>query len=146
MKRTFLAFAAALLILSGSVIVAKAQAKRLWTAPKSGIWKVAANDEENTGWNARLTLIGKVDGKYRGHFYWISADKTTSGREYFNGRFNRRTGKLRLRAYAVKNIKGELGIGFYLASVNQQGRNIRGKWNGNDTIPGEWSAVWLKAR
>lgn len=146
MKGAFLAIAAAILLIGGSVIAVNAQGKRLWTAPKAGIWRVSANDEENTDWKGRLTLIRKADGKYRGHFYWVSADKTTSGREYFNGRFDRRTGKLRLNAYAVKNIKGELGIGFYIASVNRQGRNIRGKWNSNDTIPGEWSAVWLKAR
>lgn len=146
MKSTFLAFTAALLILSGSVVAVNAQGKRLWTAPKAGIWRVAANDEENTDWRARLTLIRKAENRYRGHFYWVSADKTISGREYFNGTFDRRTGKLRLRAYAVKNIKGELGIGYYIASVNRQGTNIRGKWNSRDSIPGKWSAVWLRAR
>lgn len=146
MKGIVLAFAAAVLIVCGLAIGVNAQAKKFWAAPKTGVWKVAANDEENTDWNGRLTLIRKVDGRYRGHFYWISADKTISGREYFNGRFDRRTGKLRLNAYAVKNIKGELGIGFYIASVNRHGRNIRGNWNSNDAIPGEWSAVWLKAR
>ena len=146
MKSTFLAIAAAILILSGSAVTANAQGKRSWTAPKAGIWRVSANDEQNIDWKARLTLIRKVDGRYRGHFYWVSADKSVSGREYFNGRFDRRTGKLRLRAYAVKNIKGELGIGFYIASVIRQGRSIRGKWNGDDSIPGNWSAVWLKAR
>ena len=146
MKGVVLAFAAAMLIVCGSAIGANAQAKKFWAAPKTGVWKVSANDEENTDWNGRLTLIRKVDGRYRGYFYWISADKSISGREYFNGRFDRRTGKLRLNAYAVKNIKGELGIGFYIASVNRHGRNIRGNWNSNDAIPGEWSAVWLKAR
>ena len=146
MKNTFLAIAAAILILSGSVVTANAQGKRSSTAPKAGIWRVSANDEQNTDWKARLTLIRRADGRYRGHFYWVSADKSVSGREYFNGRFDRRTGRLRLRAYAVKNIKGELGIGVYFALVTRHGRNIRGKWNGGDSIPGKWSAVWLKAR
>lgn len=146
MKSTFLAFAAAILILSGSAISANGQGKKLWAAPKSGIWRVTANDEENTDWKGSLTLTRKVDGRYRGHFYWVSADKTISGREYFTGRFDRRSGKLKLNAYAVKNIKGELGIGVYIASVKRQGRSIRGKWNSADSIPGDWSAVWLKVR
>ena len=147
MKNTFLAFALAILILGGSAIAANAQGQRLWTAPKPGIWKVSAKDEENTVWKASLTLIRKGDGKYRGHFYWISADKTSSGREYFNGRFDRRTGKLRLNAYAVKNIKGELVVGDYVASVKRRGLSIfRGSWSGDDNIPGKWTAVWLKAR
>lgn len=146
MKKNFLA-ATLLLVLAGSFTAVSAQAKRLWTSPKAGIWRVKATDEEKEVWRGRLTLARKSNGKYRGYFYWISSDKTTSGREYFNGSFDRKTGKLRLKAYAVKNIKGELGIGNYLASVNKRGRNIpNGKWSGDESIPGIWSAVWLKAR
>jgi len=146
MKKNVLA-ATLLLVLAGSFTAVSAQAKRLWTSPKAGIWRVKATDEEKEVWRGQMTLARKSNGRYRGYFYWISSDKSTSGREYFNGSFDRRTGKLRLRAYAVKNIRGELGIGNYLASVNKLGRNIPyGKWSGGESIPGIWSAVWLKAR
>jgi len=146
MRKNVLA-AMLIFLLAGSVTAVSAQAKRLWTSPKAGVWRVNAMDEEKEVWRGPMTLTGKSNGKYRGYFYWVSSDKTTSGREYFNGSFDRRSGKLRLIAYAVKNIKGELGTGNYVASVNNRGRNItRGKWSGGESIPGIWSAVWLKAR
>lgn len=147
MKNCILAIAATILILGSSIVAVNAQSKKLWTYPKTGVWRVTAKDEENKIWNGRLTLNRKAGGKYRGYFYWIDAEKATSGREYFNGRFDRSTGKLRLRGYAVKNVKGELGTGNYRATVNRQGRNIyRGSWSGQNSIPGKWAAVWLRAK
>ena len=147
MKRAILAISAILLIFLGLVLEGKAQAKKPWAAPRAGNWTVTARDEENTDWNGRLTLVRKGAGKYRGHFYWISGDRSVSGREYFNGSFDRITGKLKLTSYKVKNIKGELGTGDYFARVNNKGRNIvRGSWTGEDNVPGNWKAVWNKAK
>lgn len=149
MKKLFLAFSASVIFFAGWVFVAQAQTKKLWVAPRAGVWRVSAKDDENTNWSGRITLAKRKSGgrtvKYRGYFYWLSQDKETSGREYFRGSFNRTTGKLRLKAYAVKSERGELGIGDYNASVNRKGRNIfRGTWAGTDNVPGKWSAVWLK--
>jgi len=151
MKKLFPVIAALVFLFAISPLAAKSQSKRPWIAPKSGVWRVSAKDEENIRWSGSMHIAIRPnhDGTtgYRGYFYWISDDKETSGREYFRGSFNKSTGKLRLKAYAVKNIKGELGIGNYLASVNRKGKNIfRGSWSGAENVPGKWSAVWSKGK
>lgn len=151
MKRLLFVFSVAVLFLGVSVFETTAQTKRFWVAPKAGLWRVAAKDENDTKWSGRITLSKRGSNKgvvkYLGYFYWQSEDKETSGREYFNGSFNRKSAKLFLKAYAVKNVKGELGVGDYVASVRKEGRNIfRGSWSGKDNIPGKWSAIWLKVK
>ena len=150
MKKLFFGFSVAVLFLAISPFTIRAQAARLWVAPRPGVWKVTAGDEANTKWSGQLRL-SKVSGrgsvKYKGYFYWVSGDKVTSGREYFTGHFMRRTGKLRLAGFKVKNNRGELGTSNYVASVNQKGKNIHnGSWSGNGSVPGKWSAVWTRAR
>ena len=146
MKRAFIAtaIAATFFICSANAI---AQSKGSWTPPKVGIWLVTAKDVEGIHWSGRLHLAHRANGNgpvgYRGYFYWISRDKTTSGREYITGSFDRRTGKFRFRGYRVRNIRGELGTGNYRASV-RGGRAIHnGSWGGGNSIPGTWSAVWI---
>ena len=149
MKKLLFVFGALFLLIDILPLSVQAQTKALWVSPRAGVWNVVAKDDENTNWTARLKIAKRSIRNrivhYSGHFSWISDDKETSGREYFTGSFNRATGKLRLKAYAVKNYHGELAIGNYIASVNRKGRNIyRGTWTGNDNVPGKWSAVWLR--
>lgn len=150
MKKLLIASAALILFIGICPFSAAAQ-RKAWVAPKAGVWKVKATDEENTRWTATLRIskrgIGSRTIRYRGYFDWLSDDKEISGREYFTGTFTRSSGKLRLKAYAVKNVRGELGIGNYVASVNRKGRNInRGTWSGVDNVPGKWTAAWIKFR
>lgn len=100
----------ALLFLTGICSVAVfSQSKQAWVAPKAGVWKVSATDEENTKWTAEMRVARRgVRGKlirYRGYFSWRSEDSETSGREFFNGSFDRFTGTLRLKAYRAKARK-----------------------------------------
>ncbi|HEV7699336.1 MAG TPA: hypothetical protein VGO43_03825 [Pyrinomonadaceae bacterium] len=127
-----------------------AQTSRPWTAPKTGVWTVTAKDEEGIKWSGRLHLSrqstkGTKVG-YRGYFYWIDAERSTSGNEYLNGSFDRSSGKLRLHGYKAKSIRGELGTGDYLASGLRGRRFIRGSWSGENAVPGTWSAVWKSSR
>jgi hypothetical protein len=151
MRKLVLVATSAVILSVATSATTHAQVRKLWVAPKAGVWKVAGKDEVNTVWTGSMTLTKRGAGKrivrYRGYFYWLSDNKDTEGREYFNGSCDRFTGKFRLRGYAVKNVKGELGTGIYIASVNQRGRNVRrGSWGGEDNIPGKWSAVWSKVR
>ena len=151
MEKLIVVLSAAFIFFVGSTAATHAQAQRSWVAPKAGVWRVAAKDEADTVWSGRVTLakrgVSRRIVKYRGYFYWLSDNKETEGREYFKGSFDRLTGKLRLKAYAVRNVKGELGTGNYIASVNRKGKNIfRGMWDGENNIPGKWSAVWSKVR
>jgi hypothetical protein len=127
-----------------------AQTNRLWTEPKVGVWMVTAKDEEGIKWSGRLhlsrTSIKGAKVGYRGYFYWISGDRSTSGNEYFNGSFDRSSGKLRLHGYRTRNIRGELGTGNYRASGIAGKTLVRGSWGGQNSIPGTWSAVWKSSR
>lgn len=147
MKKLFIALPILVLIFGLSPAVVS-QTKQAWAAPKAGVWKVSATDEENTKWTAEMRIVKRGIRnrlvRYRGYFSWLSEDGETSGREYFNGTFDRHSGKLVLKAYRAKSEKGELGIGNYRAFVNRKGRNIsRGVWYGPETVPGTWSAAWV---
>lgn len=125
----------------------RSQAQRLWTPPASGVWSVKAVDEQTIKWTGRLHLtrsgVRKKTVLYRGYFYWASDDKQTAGNEYFTGRFDRTTGRLRLVGYRAKSTRGELGTAVYIAYV-RRGNKISGGWAGNDAIPGKWSARLIR--
>ncbi len=128
-----------------------AQNKQAWVSPKIGVWQVVGKDEENIGWTGQIRFTRKTNSKstvkYRGYFDWKASDGETSGREYFTGSFDKRTGRLRLKGYLLKNVRGDLGLGIYVGSVSQKGRRIRrGSWGGIDAVKGNWSAKWLKFR
>lgn len=147
MKKLFIGLPALVLLIGTFSIEAVSQKKQIWVAPKSGVWKVSAVDEENTKWTAMMRINRRgVRNKliqYRGYFGWKSEDGEISGREFFNGTFDRFTGMMRLKAYRAKSDKGELGIGSYRAFVNRKGRRIsKGVWFGPETVPGIWSASW----
>lgn len=150
-QKILLIFAGLVLFVVVSPAAASAQLTRLHVAPRPGVWKVNATDVEKVKWSGTLNIakrgIRSGSVHYRGHFYWISADKATAGREYFSGSFDRKKGKLRLKAYAVKNIRGELGIGNYVVSVDRKGTKMfRGRWSGAESVPGSWTAIWVKFR
>lgn len=124
--------------------------KRPWVAPKTGIWQLKGIDNADTSWTAvvRLVRLPRKNGyqRYRGHFDWKSDDGEGSGKEFFTGAFDRKSGRLKLKAHSVKSEKGVLGVGNYTAFVRQKGRKIvGGKWFGNDVVPGTWNASWLRA-
>lgn len=149
MKKTFFLLFSFVLFTGFAAQTSPAQNKSVWVSPKIGIWQIAGKDEANTGWTGQIRFTGKTKSgsvvRYKGYFVWRSSDNETSGREYFRGTFDRRTGRLTLRGYAVKNVRGELGIGIYTGFVSQKGRRIsRGSWGGNDVVEGTWSARWLK--
>lgn len=147
MKKLFIGLPAIVFLIGIFSITAVSQKKQVWVAPKSGVWKVSAVDEENTNWTAVMRLNRRgVRNKliqYRGYFGWKSEDGETSGREFFNGTFDRHTGMMRLKAYRAKSEKGELGIGNYRAFLSLKGRRIsKGVWSGPETVPGTWFASW----
>ncbi len=128
-----------------------AQNKSAWVSPKVGIWQLVGKDEENTAWKARLIFTKKTYSKsivrYKGYFIWSSSTGKTIGREYFNGSFDKRTGRLKLKSYSVKSVGGALAVGDYVGFVSQKGQRIsRGSWDGNNVVKGNWSAKWLKFR
>jgi hypothetical protein len=120
-----------------------------WVAPRSGIWNLKGSDETGTQWSAKLILVrtqrkGWIQ-RYRGEFRWRSAGEIAAGREFFTGRFARRTGLLRLKSNRVVAEKGDLGLATYVGFSRSNGRKIaRGKWNGADVVPGTWIAEWVK--
>jgi hypothetical protein len=131
--------------------ISAAQSKSVRVSPKIGVWQLTGKDEEETGWTAQIRFTGKTNSKsvvrYKGYFVWRSSDNETLGREYFTGVFNKRTGRLILKGYSVKNVRGELGIGNYTGFVSRKGQRIsRGSWGGEDVVKGNWSARWLKFR
>lgn len=125
------------------------QSKLNWVEPRPGVWSVTGSDEEGLKWTAAMHIArtGFRDGmaRYRGYFAWRSVDGATSGKEFFVGSFDKRTGRLSLKGYRAKNAKGELGVGNYTALLRQKGQRIsRGRWSGQDTVPGTWSARWAR--
>ena len=151
MKKLLIVLPVLVFLISLSPLTATSQTKQVWVAPKAGIWTVTGSDEENTKWTGTMRIAKRdVRNKlvrYRGYFTWKSDDGETTGREYFNGTFDRTSGRMRLKAYRAKSEKGELGVGNYTAFVNRKGRNIsRGVWSGANTVPGTWSASWAKFR
>ena len=149
MKRAFVS-AVAILIAVTSAAEASSQKKDLFISPKAGVWTVTAVDEENTNWSGRLYLVRRaarrMNVRYSGQFYWRSADGAGIGREYFSGRFNRLTGKLVLRGHRITSIKGDLARGHYTASLSRGRRIFNGSWSGEESVPGKWSARWLRPR
>ena len=151
MKNLFLTLFAVVLFIGFVPQISSAQNKSVWVAPKIGIWQLIGKDEENTEWTAQLRFTRKTTSKsitkYKGFFIWRSSNGEIVGREYFTGSFDKRTGKLRLKSYAVKNVSGSLAVGTYVGFVSRKGRRItRGSWDGNDVVKGTWSAEWLKFR
>lgn len=149
MMKLFIVLPILVLIFGLSPATGLSQTAQVWVPPKAGTWKVSATDEENTNWTADMRIekrgVRNKLTRYRGYFSWLSEDGETAGREYFNGTFDRKRGKLLLKAYRVKSKKGELGLGNYRAFVNRKGRNISsGVWSGAETVPGTWSATWVK--
>ena len=147
MKKLFIGLSALVVLIGIFSITAISQKKQVWVAPRPGIWKVSAVDEENTNWTAVMRIARRgVKNKlvqYRGYFSWKSEDGETSGREFFNGTFDRHTGMMRLKAYRAKSEKGELGVGNYRAFLSGKGRRIgKGVWSGPETVPGTWFASW----
>ena len=125
------------------------QTKNVWVPPRSGIWNLKGADDAGIQWTAkvRLARTAKKGGiqRYRGSFNWVSADGNASGREYFTGRFDRRSGLLRLKSSRVVAEKGDLGLGNYVGFGRSKGRRIvGGKWYGADVVPGTWRAAWVR--
>lgn len=151
MKKLIFLFLTIFFFIGSASVNSSAQSKSLWVSPKTGVWQLVGKDEENTVWRARLIFTKKTYSKsnvrYKGYFIWSSSNGETIGREYFNGSFDKRTGRLKLKSYAVKSVSGALGIGDYVGFVSQKGRRIsRGSWDGNNVVKGTWSANWLKFR
>ena len=147
MKKLFIVLPVVVLLISLSPLIATSQTKQAWVAPKAGIWTVTGSDEENIKWTATMRIAKRAVRnklvRYRGYFAWKSEDGETAGREYFNGTFDRWSGRFLLKAYRAKSEKGELGVGNYRAFVSRKGRNIgRGVWSGANTVPGTWTASW----
>ncbi|CAN5630127.1 hypothetical protein BH20ACI4_BH20ACI4_34680 [soil metagenome] len=146
-----LLFLAALLIVSAPQFSA-AQNKSVWVSPRTGVWQLTGKDDENINWTGQIIFTGKTYSKnsivrYKGYIVWSSPDDESSGREYFTGTFDRRTGKLVLKGTSLKIESGDLALGIYTGFVNQKGRQIsRGSWDGVDVVKGKWSAKWLKLR
>jgi hypothetical protein len=147
----FLLFLAALFVISAPQSSA-AQNKSRWVSPKAGVWQLTGKDEENINWKGRIMFTKKTYSdksivRYRGYIVWSSPDDESSGREYFTGTFDRRTGKLVLKGTSLKIESGDLALGIYTGFVNGKGRRIsRGSWDGVDVVKGKWSANWLKSR
>lgn len=151
MKKLIFLLLIVVIFIGFSLQTLSAQNKSVWVSPKIGIWQIVGKDEANSGWTGQIRFTGKTKSKsivrYKGYFMWRSSDNETSGREYFTGSFNIRTGRLRLKGYSLKNVRGNLGLGIYIGYVNQKGRRIsRGSWDGIDAVKGNWSAKWLKFR
>ncbi|HQU84003.1 MAG TPA: hypothetical protein PKY59_12785 [Pyrinomonadaceae bacterium] len=151
MKKLFFLLFSIVLFIGILPQTVSAQKKTVWVAPKVGVWKVYGKDVENIVWNGRMHLTKRTKDKagihYKGYFSWVSEDEETSGREFFTGLFSPKTGRLYLKASSVKNERGELGVGNYIAAVNQKGRKIsRGRWSGKNVVKGIWSAEWIKFR
>lgn len=127
----------------------KAQSGPSFAAPRAGVWRVAGKDADGVIWgdSLRITkrqLAGNIV-RLSGYFVWRSADKTTEGREYVRGSFERGSGRLTLAGYALKNRRGEIAKTRYIAYVSRQGRLIsRGRWYGKEVVKGTWKANWLK--
>ncbi len=147
-KRFLIAFAV-LMTLAYLPQAIKAQSGSSFTAPRAGFWRVTGKDADGVIWGERFRitkrqLAGNIV-KLSGYFDWRSADKTTEGREYVRGSFERSSGRLTLAGYAVKNRRGEIAKTRYVAYVSRQGRLIsRGRWSGKDVVTGTWKANWLK--
>ncbi len=130
---------------------ADAQAKRAWVPPKLGVWKVVGSDEDGINWSGSLNLttrkrIGQKY-RYRGSFYWRSSDLEHSGREYFNGTFDRASGRFVIVGYRIVLAKGDLALGRYVGNLKERGRRIvRGSWGGADVVTGKWSARFSRSK
>jgi len=144
------AFVVAILVCAGVIPVAvPGQTSGNWVAPRSGLWNLKGSDDSGTNWSAKVKLVRtKRKGEfqqYRGEFNWLSADGSAAGREFFTGRFDRRSGLLRLKSNRVVAEKGDLGPAIYIGFGRTKGRKIiRGKWHGAEVVPGVWSAAWVR--
>jgi hypothetical protein len=151
MRKIFVSSALFLMAL-GCASTAGGQSARAWTAPKAGVWIVTARDEEKTRWTARMhmtrTRMNGHTAYYRGYFYWRSPDPDTEtkGYEYFTGRFDRITGRLKLHGARARSVRGELGTGDYQAKLSRGSRIYDGSWAGENSIPGTWTARWSRSR
>lgn len=130
---------------------AAAQERLNWVAPKIGVWKMNGKDAEKMAWSGSLTLTSRHAAgsrvSFRGYFRWLSSDAETAGREYVRGQFDRTSGRLTLRGYALRNERGTLALTSYLAFVSRKGHLIsRGRWFGKDVVKGNWSAVWQTSK
>ncbi len=140
-----------LMVLSYLPRALSAQSRLTWTAPKLGVWKVTGSDEEEVNWSGSIKFetrkrVGSLD-KYRGHFNWRSLDGKDSGREYFTGSFNGKTGRFTIVGIRVTRAKGNIGTGRYWSHVRNKGRRLaNGTWGGKDVVKGTWSAVWIRSR
>jgi hypothetical protein len=148
--RSWIAFVVAIFVCAAGIpLTANGQTSSKWVAPRSGLWNLKGSDDRGTNWSAKVTLVrtkrrGELQ-KYRGDFNWLSADGSSAGRESFTGRFDRRSGLLRLKSSSVVAEKGDLGPAMYVGFGRSKGKRItRGKWHGSDVVPGVWSATWVR--
>lgn len=122
------------------------QRKAKSVQPTPGLWQVSGKDEEGTKWQAYMRLSRKNFGRspafYKGYFDWSSIDGKTSGREFFNGWFSR--GRLSFKAYKARYRRGQIGVGDYSSRVSRGGRFLKGRWFGENVVPGIWQARWIK--
>ena len=145
-----IAFGVAIFVCAVAIpLTVPGQTSSNWVAPRSGFWNLKGSDDSGTHWSAKVRLVrtrrkGEFQ-QYRGEFRWLSTDGSAAGRESFTGRFDRRSGVLRLRSNRVVAEKGDLGPARYIGFGRSKGRKItRGKWHGADVVPGVWSAVWVR--
>ena len=145
-----IAFTVAILVCAVAVpFAAFGQTSGKWVAPRSGLWNLKGSDDGGTKWSAKVRLVRtKRKGEfqqYRGEFNWLSTDGSAAGRETFAGRFDHRTGVLKLKSNRVVAEKGDLGPAMYVGFGRSKGRKITGgKWHGADVVPGVWNASWIR--
>jgi endonuclease YncB( thermonuclease family) len=138
--QTFRPAAALSLLLSICLSVAAATAYGQ-VGPKAGVWHVKGKDSTTT-WSAVLVLRQPSEGIYNGFFIWKSV-AGDAGHEIVRGSFDSQSNSITLRGVEVLDGKGEISTATYNAAVTSNGSRIeKGRWNGDDVIPGEWNAVW----
>lgn len=144
MKKYFIPLFALVLLISIFGGAAFSQTQK--TPPATGLWKVTGKDDEGTRWMAYLRLkrnnFGRLPATYSGWFDWRSADGRISGREFFNGLFSK--GRLSFKAYKARYQRGQIGVGNYSSRVSEGGRFLKGRWFGENVVPGVWQARWIK--
>ncbi len=113
--------------------------------PKLGRWLVKAQDVAGNKWEAALVFTRNIDGRTNsGYFDWKS--RLASGREHFQGTFDAESRMIRWTGNRVENPVGSIIHANYEAEVSADClRLINGKWSGNGSVPGTWTAEWKAA-
>jgi len=104
--------------------------------PRTGTWSVVGSDSIN--WVADMVIDEINANNFSGYFEWRGGNNS-SGREYFRGAFEPRTGKVSIQGYRLANDRG-IGLGSYEAFLTRDNNDfISGTWSG-----GSWEGKWQK--